>query len=204
MTDVIDNYTRRPARYEHIDGTGDLGFGIWFLTVALLIRLSEGATVTWRWWAITYGIIGIVWAVVHFSTRYIRRRLVYPRSGYLEIRKRPWTLALVGLLAVVSAAAAALWFAKAQSSGLSAPLISGLCIGLAMLIGALRHRVRKFAAYATLSVGIGLALQFVDPTLVSGSSWYFCLMGTAFIISGAPTLYLYVHRTPARSLETAE
>jgi len=196
MTDVIDEYTRRPARYQHLDGTGDLGLGIWLLMFALSTRLSAGTTVTWYWLAVAYGMIGAVWAVVHFSTRFIRRRLVYPRAGYLAIRKRPWTLAFVALAGAVTAAAAALCFARAPSLGFSAPLIAGLSIGLAMLIVALRQRARKFAAYATLSVGIGLVLQFVDPTFVSGTFWYFFLMGTALVISGALTLYFYVCHTP--------
>jgi hypothetical protein len=201
MNDNITQYTRRPARYEHLDGTADLGFGIWFLAFALIGRSSKGVTTTWHWFVMVYATLGIVWAVVHFATRYIRRRLVYPRSGYVKLRKRPWLLATATAVSAVTAAALVLSFAKTQSVGLSPPLIAGLLIGLGALIGALWHRVRKLLAFAMLSVGIGFVLQFIEPTLVSGMFWYFLLMGVAFIISGVLTLYFYVRRTPPRNLD---
>lgn len=157
----------------------------------------------WRWAATFYGLMFAVWAAVHFGTRYIRRRLVYPRSGYAEMRikSRPWKLALTGGLAAVAAAALARFFAGTHSSGISAPLGMGLFVGVAMLIGALRVRMRKFAAFAMLSVAVGFALQFIEPTLESGAFWYFFVMGIAFLITGALTLYLYVRRTQAHNLE---
>ena len=117
------------------------------------------------------------------------------------MRKRPWKLALAGALAALVAAASAWYLAGTQSPALSAPLMMSLVISLSMLIAALRERVRKFAAFAMLSIGIGLALQFIEPTLVSGTCWYFLLMGAAFVITGALTLCLYVRRTQARNIE---
>jgi hypothetical protein len=197
---VIDEYTRRPARYGQLDGTSDLEFGIWFLVFGLGIRLSAVAKFTsiWYFLAASQGIIVAVGIATYFGGRLLRRRLVYPRSGYVRFPKRPWVAACVALAAAIVSAATAWYFAKG-SAGISAPFAAGLFISLGMLVGALRNRVRKLAAYAGLSIAIGLVLQFTDPTFVSGSSRYYFLMGAALLLNGALTLYLYVRRTPRQA-----
>ena len=196
MADVITQYTRKPARYGHLDGTEDLDRGVFFLTCALVIRLSQGATDRWHWLAMTCGIFAVVALVGGFGMRYIRRRLVYPRSGYLETRERPWDLVLSAVVSVLVAAAVS-WGA----SRLSFPLMAGLVLGLEMLIRALRTGVLRLAALGTLSMAIGFALQFLEPTLVAGGAWYLFTMGTACILSGALALCLFVRRMPPRNLE---
>lgn len=89
---------------------------------------------------------------------------------------------------------------------LSLPLIFGLLFGLMLLISAVAQRSRRYMGYAVLSVVIGVVLPFLEPgwglpALVSGVSWYWLLMGMAFLITGAITLYLFVRRTPAQDLE---
>ena len=201
MADVITQYTRKPARYGHLDGTEDLDRGVFFLTCALVIRLSQGATDLWHWLAMTCGIFVVVQLVAWLGARYVRRRLVYPRSGYVEFRMRPWALALTATMAMVIAAAVTWFLVKGHSSRLSYPLIVGLACGLPMLIGDLRKGVPRLAALGALSMAIGFALQFLEPTLVAGGAWYLFTMGTACILSGAIALCLFVRRMPPRNLE---
>lgn len=210
MSDAISQFEKKPARYELIDGTYDLNFGIFFPVWALLIRMSEGTRLGWRWFAMVYGVNAAAFVVVLFGTRYIRRRLVYSRSGYMKFRKRPWVLVSVVALSVISSAALTLWFAKPRSV-LSAPLLIGLLMGLVLLLGALQRRVPRLAMLAMLSVAIGFAVQFIEPWSgyeksillrnAAGAFWYFLLMGTAFLISGALTLYSYVRCMPPRDVE---
>ncbi|MGO9096544.1 MAG: hypothetical protein ACLQGV_15140 [Bryobacteraceae bacterium] len=201
MTDAINQYTSKPARYGHLDGTDDLVLGVMFLTWVPIIRLSQAATVLWHWLAMTYGLFAVVGLVAWLGTRYIRRRLVYPRSGYAEFRIRPWALALI-VVAAVAVAAAVAWFVfKAPSSRLSYPLILGLACGLPMLIGALRKGVPRLAVLGVFSMAIGFALQLLEPTAVPGTIWYCLTMGTALILSGAIALCLFVRRMPTRNLE---
>ena len=201
MSDLITQYTRKPAHYQHLDGTADLGFGIFFLAWAISCRSKENIA-----FLVASAVAGIV---VHFGTRYIRRRLVYPRSGYMKLQKRPWVLVSVVALSVISSAALTLWFAKPRS-GPSAPLIFGLLLGLVMLIRAVIDRTRKRLILAMVSIAIGLALQLLEPRQApwtywrspnAGIFWYCLLMGTAFLISGALTLRSYVRSMPPRGLE---
>jgi ABC-type multidrug transport system permease subunit len=129
MQTIIRRFTRRAVQYEHRDGTADLAMGVWFLAFALNMRLSQGAVPMWRSAATFYGIFFAVWATVHFGTRYIRRRLVYSRSGYAEMRKRPWKMALLGAVLAAAIAALSAWYlVRTQSFAMSAPLGMGLLI----------------------------------------------------------------------------
>lgn len=201
MTDIIGEYTGKPARYAHLDGMDELGLGVMLLLCAVWLRLSHEATVFWRWLAISCALIVVVPLVAWLGTHYIRRRLVYPRSGYVEFRMRPWALALCVVVAMVIAAAAAWFLFESRSSRLSYPLIVGLAFGLPMLIGALRKGVPRLAVLGALSMAIGFALQFLEPATLAGGVWYCLAMGTALILSGALTLCLFVRRMPRRNLE---
>jgi hypothetical protein len=199
MTDLIGEYTGKPARYAHLDGLDDLGLGVMFLLFAVWLPLSHEATDLWRWLAISCAMFVVVPLVAWLGTRYIRRRLVYPRSGYVEFRMRPWALALTAAMAVAVAAAVAWFLFEPRSSRLSFPLIVGLACGLPILIGALRKGVPRLAALGALSMAIGFALQFLEPTTLAGGVWYCLAMGTALILSGALTLCLFVRRMPPRN-----
>ena len=83
--------------------------------------------------------------------------------------------------------------------------------GAGVAARALQRRVRRLAVLATVSILIGVGVQFIEPLSgyeksillrnAAGAFWYFLLMGTAFLISGALTLYSYVGRMPPRDLE---
>jgi hypothetical protein len=201
MANLTHSYSRRRTRTP--DGTADLAWGIWFLAWSLSIRLSDGTTVGWRWWATTYGLILAAWAITHFGVRAIRARLVYQRLGYVRLRSR--SMALVALVAAVVGVTVAVvlgvYLARMGPHLLHPMLPGGLVIGLMLLVWAVVLHCPVYVGYAVLSVGIGVALQFLEPGLVSGAVWYFLLMGMAFLIGGAITLCLFVRRTPLQDLE---
>jgi hypothetical protein len=185
MTNVIDEYSRRPSLYELRDGTNELMGGILFLAIGLGMWLPS---------ALQWICFGAALAVTRFGPRFIRRRLVYPRGGYIAFRKRPWIAVCSALSAAVVTAAMALFLAKGPSGFL--PLAYALLVSLGMLFWAARTHMPRFAAYAATSVAGGLALYFMHTAWHPGMTLYFSLMGTAFLIGGGLTLFLYVRRTP--------
>jgi hypothetical protein len=202
MSDIVGQYSRRPSHYEFIDGTGDLVLGVWLLVCSFGLWLSRESLVTWRFCAGAFVLWGATLAITHFGTRAIRARWIYRRSGYIQRRLRPWPLVLFLLLVAVISAGVSVGAVIATKSGftmLSVPLLSGLGIGLSLSIGVLR--ARRFAAYAALSVSLGVALQFLNPTMVPGLCWYYLLMGVALLITGAITLHRFVRDTPAQASE---
>lgn len=214
MTDVIEQYAHSPHRYRLLDGTAEMSMGVFFLFWAFLMWLSGPNGVGfWNWVLVMYAGIGLLWAASHFGTRYVRRQLVYPRSGYVKMRKRPWEMALMALLSFAVAASVAAYVAKPGYWVLSPILAIGLLLGLASLGAALRFRVKKYIIYAAISVGIGILLQFTEPLSPADADifwwlratrssfiWYGLVMGVIWFIGGLLTLYLYAHRTPKHNL----
>jgi len=206
MADLIQPHLRPLARRP--DGTNDLTVGVWLLTFSLMVWLSQGTTVRWHWWVITYGLIAAAWAIDHFGIRAIRARLVYRRSGYVRplLRPRPWIILLIGMLVGMIVAALGAYLVKTRAHVVSASLSFGLLFGLMLLVVAVRQRSRRYMGYAVLSVAFGVVLHFLEPgwtqaAVASGVSWYWLLMGIAFLITGAITLYLFIRRTPLQDLE---
>jgi hypothetical protein len=215
MTNIIDQYTDAPRRYQLLDGSGEMTMGVSFLFFALINWLSDPDGIgIWKWLLAFYAGPGALWALTHFGTRFIRRRLVYPRSGYLKVRKRPWELAFLALLSGVIGAGMAAYSAKPDSRTLSPILAMAFLFGIACLIAALRYRTRKFVVYAAISIAIGLLLQSFEPPvppdtgirgmlliLRSSAIWYFLIMGVLYLVGGALALYLYAQHNPKRDVE---
>lgn len=215
MTDVIDQYVHSPRRYQLIDGTGEMNMGVGLLFFAVIMWLSRSDVIGgWQSMVVFFAGLGMIWVVTHFGTRYIRRRLVYPRSGYIKMRKRPWEWALMVLLAGLIGAATTAYIAKPESWVLSPILGAGLLIGLSCLIAALRFRSKKLIVYAAISIVLGILLQFIEPQaspdvdrfwwlLAVHSSFirYFFIMGIIWLFGGVLALCFYIHKTPERNLE---
>jgi hypothetical protein len=201
MTDLIDHYTRSPHRHHLLDGTFEMIMGVSLLFFAAAIWLSIRATVSWPWLAAIYCGIALLWILSALGTRYVRRKLVYPRSGYLKMRKRPWRLALMAFSACLLSAALVLYVGKIMIKPAIVPLSLSFLIGMAFLIAGLSTCIRKFILYAVISVGIGLIIQFKHLGFRSGVLWYYWLMGAALLLAGILTLYRYMHETPEQNLE---
>ena len=193
MSDIITQYTRKPALYQHLDGTVDLTLGIALVTWGICFRISQGVM-------LFIAVNAALWPISHFGTRYIRRRLIYPRSGYMKPQKHHWELALALLVCLAGVVGFSFLHAKPRSL-VSYPLMTGLGLAMAILVRAVMDRVWKRVGLAIVSIAIGLALQYIEPRETPGMSWYFLLMGTAFVVSGALTLRSYIRSTQPHDLE---
>ncbi len=201
MTDIIDRYTRAPDRYHLLDGTAEMTMGVMFLFFAAAMWLSIRVTATWRWLLLTYGAIGVFCIVSTLATRYLRRKVVYPRSGYLKTRKRPWRLALLAFASFLLAVVVVLLFTGIKIDPAVVPLFLSFIIGVAFLIAGVVTCIRKFLLYAAISMGIGSVLRFTHPGFRPGVIGYYCLMGAALVVAGILTLYRYLHEKPEQNLE---
>jgi hypothetical protein len=199
MTETLHQYAHSHNRYELLDGTSEIVLGLAFLFFSAGFWLSSKLTVTWQWFACWFAGLGMLWALSNVAVPYIRRKLVYPRSGYLKQRSRPWKPVLLMLSACILAVATTLFFSGIRNSLI--PLMTSLALGAAFLGAALVKGVKKFIIYAALSVGIGLLNQFNEPTFRAGLMRYYLLMGAALLIAGSWTLYSYVRHMPPQSME---
>lgn len=86
--DQIKGFMDRPRLYYNIDGLGELGGGVTCLGFALLlwlvVRLPAGSS----WHQISWFVIIGLGLVVRYATNAIKARVTYPRTGFVEYRRR--------------------------------------------------------------------------------------------------------------------
>lgn len=200
MDDPLRDAHIRSARYWNVDGLSEIAIGLQVLLVPLYLY---GVTHTSRG---SFGRIVVVLALVlglpaasFFSGRIViavRRRLTYPRTGFVEYRRdaRPWAfglglavLLLVLLLGLRSATAN--WVAWLF-------VLQGVVPGvLTMYFGRLVRLVRLQAIGAICAV-FGLVIALVDPGLVPGMTTFWSAIGALYLLSGGVTFWRYVREHP--------
>ena len=144
----------------------------------------------------------------------VRKRLTYPRIGYVKLREEQTGRALGGVLLyeflvlLVAAIAMYIFFGDIMEFSLWArwsPLIIALVIlGLFLNLHD-KSGNKRYLAFAVLSVLVGLVLSFVSfdisfPYLFgyfdSGVVFYFFLMGSVMLSSGLIQFVYFLHRNP--------
>ena len=93
MSDSIQQYMERPKFYANIDGTVEMGVGVWSLGMALM-GYGEAALRKDSIWlhgfrhmlflefiVIAFGCLG------YFGSKAIKKYITYPRTGYVALRK---------------------------------------------------------------------------------------------------------------------
>lgn len=223
MDQPAAGYLKRPLWYNNIDGVGELGMGFMLLAYGLLnwLQLHTPKDSVWNQ---MYGFllyVGVMCAIIHYGTKAIKRRITYPRTGFVEYRKldtvwRPMILgALVsGVLAIaLSVAVRSQWDLKT---------LTPLGLGLFFALGyahAIARRVRwKWSVVLAIAVGsLTIAMLPADrvealvngapvtgripPALAGVFLLWFLFYGSVLLISGGISFYLYLRHTHPPALE---
>ena len=199
MNQTADQFTRAPQQYGLLDGTSEIVLGLACLLFSASMWLATQFTVTWQWLAAMLGGCGLLWVISTFGTRYIRRKLVYTRSGYMKTRRQPWKPVLLAASACAISGIASLAFSRTPKSMI--PLLVSLAISAAFLAGSLIKGVRRFAAYAVLSSAWGVLVYLLKLGMRSGMTSYYLLLGITLILAGVWTMLSYVRHTPQHAPE---
>lgn len=86
--DQLANLIDRPRLYYNIDGLAELGSGVMFLGCALLFWLLIHSPATSVLHHISIlGFVGLM-LVIRYGTKTIKTHITYPRTGFVEYRKR--------------------------------------------------------------------------------------------------------------------
>src|SRR5579863_3686224 len=101
LSSVLD----RPKAYCNIDGVGELSIGFMCLSFAAMswIQMHSGRHSFWNSpWIFPVFLIVLV-SILHYGPKAIKERVTFPRTGYVEYRKRDtvWIPMILG--AAVSA-----------------------------------------------------------------------------------------------------
>ena len=87
--DEIKSLLDRPKYYKNIDGTWELEGGFFCLSCALLQWMQARAPEHSAWhsmWVVC--IFGSMLAILRYGSKAIKDHITYPRTGFVEYRKR--------------------------------------------------------------------------------------------------------------------
>lgn len=210
--DELRDYLKRPRLYDNIDGTAEMSMGLMVLAFYLMYCLEQMnyldhvLSATWPQAHVFKGMLLLVLVALpmvlagRWVTKLIKKRITYPRTGYVVQRKAgKSTVVVLVVAALVSAGFAAL---SAFSYRRHDPAAMSLIWAAAMAgsYGAFvfrlsREHLWKLIIAALMSAGLlllaimqgGSRAEFMGPAML--------LVALTWLASGALTLAVYVKRT---------
>jgi hypothetical protein len=199
MFDQLDDYVRRPMHYENIDGIGQLGIGILWMGIAALEALETTVPEGSIWHRRGPVVICLLafGAIVLFGMWTLKSRITFPRTGYVKYRglSKPWVGAAIAAVIAVPMTMFTSFLSRHSSSSASLPVAVGSA-GFA-LVYAFATRMEAAWNWVVLVVmvagPVAISKLPIDRQWGQGPSLGF--LGLTFLVSGAITLYLYLHRT---------
>jgi len=212
----------RPRSYYNVDGVGELGIGFMCLGFAFMswmqLRTPEHSL-----WNKPYTVMAFILAmssVIKYGSEAIKKRITYPRTGFVEYRKRDtvWIPLTVG--AVVAAAIAVLLSiaGRAHWEHVSPGSLIGLFLAASYAYGVARTVPWKWiVAIAMTIASVWMALlpperiaaviahswiaRQLPPKAVGAFLIDITLYGVLLLLSGGISFVLYLRRTQAPAEE---
>ncbi len=216
--DQLASLRNRPIAYYNIDGVGELGIGFMCLGYALLqwLQISTPPHSVWNRIYTLFIYVGVMVAVIHYGSKAIKEHITYPRTGFVEYRRRKTLWLPMAVAVFVSiVAASALFTAIRGHWNLTTPAsLFGLVLAAAYAHGIARTvRWKWIVAGAVVAGSLVIAFlpaevvgaladqswitQHAGAQLVAASLLTMLLYGTALMISGGISFWLYLRHTEA-------
>lgn len=212
----------RPKFYYNIDGVGELGVGFMCLGFVVLqwfqMHAPENSV-----WLKPYAFLIFGWGVcliIHFGSKAIKKHLTYPRTGFVQYRKRDtvWRPMILGA-AVSGLLSAGLVLAVRRHWELTTPAaLIGLLLAASYAYGFARAVRWKWAVAGAMAFG-SVVIAVLPPHLIEaparhatapfparvlGAYWLSMLLfGALSAISGSISFWLYLRYTqpPSQSAQ---
>jgi hypothetical protein len=220
--DRVSSLLNRPKSYYNVDGVGELGIGFMCLSFAFLswmqLRAPEHSL-----WNKPYTFVAFILAmnaVIKYGSEAIKKRITYPRTGFVEYRKRDavWIPLIAG---AVAAAAIAMLVAVARRAHwqLVAPAsLIGLLFAASYAYSVARTVHWKWVvaiAMAIASVWIAVlpperiaaviahswTARLFPPKAIGAFLINLTLYGALLLLSGGISFALYLRHTQAPGQE---
>jgi hypothetical protein len=195
----IEKLTRRPAEYLTDTGIPQLmGGTVWFL-------LGSGVLIGQRLQAGT-GLLVLQWTsvccafAVILAARALKRRIVFPRGGYVELRPRPSFR--FSFVITLSVAAGISVFAIARPRHLPSMdthlMAPGFAIAFAaiFIVSGWKLRSRLLILFGVYLLAIAPLLERVPGGSYTGMSWLEVGIGIPLAVAGAIKLKQFLKANP--------
>jgi len=207
----IEKIEKRTVRSFYEDGLFEIALG----AVFLLLGGYFFAQMTAPAGSALEGVLSILFVFVIGSSaflasrllRFFKRRITYPRTGYVAFKKKEPSsrrrVATAVVAGVIGASLAAL-YSLSPSVKVLLPALNGLLLAIAVLFFANKIGLVRFFVLAALSAAIGFAVTAAGIGDIKGVSLYYGLFGAAAFLSGLVTLVVYLRRSPRPAAEGPE
>ncbi len=204
----LNKTIRRSQQYWFDDGLVELLIGLLFIILGLLFwwQMTMAST---RVAALIFG-IGLPLAIIlgalglGWLLRWLKQRLVYPRTGYVTYQKPSrkqrnfsWLLGgLVGIFMVVAVT-------QLDLTELTAAFI-GAGIGIGLFMIGVRIGLMRFHLLAVWSVAVGVVISFADVAETLAATLALALVGLGLVVSGGLSFWRYWQNSEPGNDEPAE
>ncbi len=131
--------------------------------------------------------------------RFFKRRITYPRAGYVSFKKEkpsPKRRTATAIVAMVISASLAALYGLSPSFRTLYPAINGLLFAVAALFIANRIGLIRFFVLAAVSAVIGVSLAAAGAGGFRGLALFYLLFGAAAFVSGLAALIVFLRRNP--------
>lgn len=207
----IEKIEKRTIQSFYEDGLPEISLGLIFLLLGgyffAQAAIPEGSTLSSALSVLFFLVIVSAGFLVSRILRFLKRRITYPRTGYVAFKKkepsskrRAATMIVGG---IIGAAIAALYGISPSFKTLF-PAVNGLLLAVAVLLFAGKVGLVRFYILSAASAVIGLAVTAAGIGDIKGISLYYGLFGAALILSGLVALVAYLRKSPRADRENAD
>jgi hypothetical protein len=202
----LADLSRRPARYWHVDGLPELMLGLLWMIWGAAWLIGERLPHDWRWtayWLVVPPALTLSGFAVNRLTRWLKTRVTFPRTGYVEWQApdtRERNAVVVAIVGFATVLALAVLIGRPGSAGDRTPAVVAGILSLSFLAVSVRQRAPHLLAVAAAAA----VLTVVILTLATGFdalNWFFLALGAFCTLAGAVRLTLFVRHHPRVTAE---
>jgi hypothetical protein len=206
--DQVGSLLKRPKAYYNIDGVGELEAGVTCLGFGLIqwMQVRSPAHSAWHSMWVFCIYFGSMFAIRHYGTKAVKERITYPRTGFVEYRKRDrvWP-AVFGAVAGPAFLALVIHAYRRHWDLTTGASLVGLLSAASYAYRFAREVRWKWGVASAMALGSILIAILPGDSIgaLTGHSWLavclptFILFGPLLLISGAISFWLYVRHTQA-------
>jgi len=219
--DQVGSILERPKLYYNIDGVGELRGGFVMLGYGLLLWLQVHSPSDAIWHKMyAFAIyMAVMFSIIHYGTMTIKNHITYPRTGFVEYRKRHTVWPRIVAMFAAPLALGGVLFARRHHWDITASVpLFGLLLAASYAYGFARTVRWKWFVVWAMMLG-SFAIAFLPASwfdALAGDSWVthpvrtklvgalllsLMLYGTMLLISGGISLWLYLRHTQAPAQE---
>jgi hypothetical protein len=203
----IEKIEKRTIQSFYEDGLTEIAVGLIFLILGGYFFLQLGTTGSTAGSIISGSLIIVFFAsffLVNRLLRFFKRRITYPRTGYVAFKKKETSpkrrIATAVVAGIISAALATLFRISPSVQDLF-PALNGLLFAVAALLLAHRIGLIRFYILSAASAVIGVGLAAAGFGDLKGLGLFYLLSGVTILIAGLAALVVYLRRYPRPSPE---